>query len=77
MPGGDGTGPAAGQGRGQGRGYGQGGRGGTGRGIGGGTVQGPGGRCRCPNCGHTEPHQLGTPCYHRKCPKCGAPMARA
>ena len=73
MPGGDGTGPA-----GQKRGYGQ-GRGGAGRGLGrgGGTAQGPGGRCRCPNCGHTELHQLGVPCYHRKCPKCGAPMTRS
>lgn len=75
MPGGDGTGPA---GQGRGRGYGQGrGRTGGNLGRGGGTAQGPGGQCRCPNCGHTEPHQLATPCYHRKCPKCGAPMTRA
>ena len=71
MPGGDGTGPA-----GQRRGYGSSvARQGLGRD--GGTAQGPGGRCRCPNCGHTEPHQLSTPCYHRKCPKCGAPMTHA
>jgi hypothetical protein len=32
------------------------------------------GSCRCPNCGHVEPKQLTVPCYHRKCPKCGALM---
>ncbi|EMR74637.1 hypothetical protein MBGDF03_00561 [Thermoplasmatales archaeon SCGC AB-540-F20] len=74
MPGGDGTGPD-GQGpvagRGRGRGQGQ------GRGLGGGFAQGPDGECRCPNCGHREPHQLGVPCYNKKCPKCGSPMTRA
>jgi hypothetical protein len=45
--------------------------------MGGGTAQGPGGECRCPNCGHREPHQLGQPCYSKKCPKCGAPLTRA
>ena len=68
MPGGDGTGPD-GQGpvaeRGQGRG------------LGGGFARGPDGECRCPNCGHREPHQLGVPCYNKKCPKCGSPMTRA
>ncbi len=73
MPRGDGTGPI-GQGGGFGRNQ---GRAGRGRGQGGGTAQGPGGWCRCPNCGHTEPHQPATPCYTRKCPKCGAPMTRA
>ena len=68
MPGGDGTGPD-GQGPVAGRG--------KGRGFGGGYGQGPGGMCRCANCGHTEPHQLGVPCYDKKCPKCGANMARA
>lgn len=77
MPGGDGTGPDGnGPVAGQGRGRGQGRRSG-GRGMGGGTAQGPGGECRCPNCGHREPHQLGQPCYSKKCPKCGAPMTRA
>ena len=71
MPGGDGTGPQ-GQGPMTGRG-----RAGRGRGQGGGFAQGPGGECRCPNCNYKEAHQLGVPCYDKKCPKCGAPMTRA
>ncbi|MBN2066777.1 MAG: hypothetical protein JW771_08240 [Candidatus Thermoplasmatota archaeon] len=71
MPGGDGTGPD-----GQGPIAG-GGRGRRGRGLGGGFAQGPNGECRCPNCGHKEGHQLGVPCYNKKCPKCGSPMTRA
>ena len=75
MPGGDGTGPD-GQGpvagRGRGRGQEQGGRG-----LGGGFARGPDGKCRCPNCGYEEPHQLGVPCYNKKCPKCDSPMTRA
>ncbi|OYT29449.1 hypothetical protein B6U98_02195 [Thermoplasmatales archaeon ex4572_165] len=67
MPGGDGTGPIGG-------GL---GRGGGGRGRGSGFGQGHDGECRCPNCGHHEPHQLSVPCYNRKCSKCGAPMTRA
>ena len=54
--------------------------GGRGQGRGrrtGGFGLGPGGECVCPNCGHREPHQLGVPCYARKCPKCGTPMTRA
>ncbi|HEC80898.1 MAG TPA: hypothetical protein ENI42_00520 [Thermoplasmatales archaeon] len=47
------------------------------RGGRGGFGLGPGGECICPNCGHKEPHQLGIPCYTRKCPKCGTPMTRA
>ena len=68
MPGGDGTGPIGGRGRGRGQG---------GRGLGGGLAQGPSGDCICPNCGYKESHQLGVPCYNKKCPKCGSPMTRA
>jgi electron transport complex protein RnfB len=59
--------------RGQGGGgFGRGGR----RGLGGGFGFGPGGECICPNCNHREAHIRGVPCYSRKCPKCGTPMAR-
>jgi hypothetical protein len=55
-----------------GRGTGQGDRrsGGSrpGRGLGGSLV------CRCPKCGHTEPHRRGTPCTAIACPKCGTTM---
>lgn len=37
---------------------------------------GIGGSCLCPNCNYKEAHQLGTPCYDKKCPKCGTPMTR-
>lgn len=66
-------------GRGQGGGQGGGGRGQGGRGrggMGGPVAGGPGGNCRCPQCGHTEPHELGLPCLQRKCPQCGATMTR-
>jgi len=72
MPRGDGTGPR-GQGPGTGRGTGQ---GGGGRGRSGGFAAGPGGNCICPNCGERLAHQIGTPCFERKCPKCGATMTR-
>jgi ferredoxin len=79
MPRGDGTGPR-GQGPGTGRGGGRGRGGGTGRGggmgRGGGFAAGPGGYCVCPSCGERTPHQLGSPCYQLKCPKCGAVMTR-
>ncbi|MCD6152838.1 MAG: hypothetical protein J7J07_02855 [Syntrophobacterales bacterium] len=71
MPRGDGTGP-----RGQGPRTGRGMGGTGGRGLGGGTAAGPGGYCVCPNCGEKVPHQLGTPCYGQKCPKCGTAMTR-
>lgn len=58
----------------QGGGQGQ-GRGG-GRGRMGGKGLGPGGYCRCPSCGNKVPHQQGTPCYQRTCPKCGTKMTR-
>ena len=73
MPGGDGTGP---DGQGPIAGGGRGRRQGRGRGMGGGFAQGPGGECRCPNCGYKEPHQLSVPCFNKKCPKCGSPMTR-
>lgn len=50
--------------------------GGRGR-QGGPKAAGPGGQCVCPNCGHKVAHQVGVPCYTRKCPKCGAKMTRA
>ena len=48
-----------------------------GRGQGTGFAQGSGGECRCPNCNYRESHQLGIPCYTKKCPRCGAPMTEA
>lgn len=45
-------------------------------GNGGGSGEGPGGKCRCPNCGHTESHQRGVPCNRKNCPKCGSAMVR-
>jgi len=71
MPRGDKTGPT-GQGPKTGRGRGRGGS--QGRGGGGGI--GPGGFCVCPACGEKTAHQMGTPCYEQKCPKCGAAMTR-
>ena len=70
MPGGNGMGPGGGGG---GRGMGRGG--GPGR-MGGPFAAGPGGSCVCPNCGHSEPHVVGQPCYQKTCPKCGTPMTR-
>jgi hypothetical protein len=52
-------------GRGLGRGA---GRPAGGRGYGGSTT------CRCPECGYSEPHTRGVPCYNAKCPKCGTRM---
>jgi len=49
---------------------------GLGRGRMGGFAQGPGGECVCPKCGNRVAHQIGTPCYQQKCPKCGSPMTR-
>jgi predicted Fe-Mo cluster-binding NifX family protein len=32
--------------------------------------------CVCPQCGHREPHERGTPCAQMRCPKCGVAMRR-
>jgi hypothetical protein len=66
-------------GRGRGGGHGGGGGRGQGRGpgrMGGSKAAGPGGYCICPNCEHRLPHQVGQPCYERKCPRCGTTMTR-
>ena len=82
MPGGDGTGPLGPGGRGGagpggfGRGTGQVGPGGRGR-MGGPFAAGPGGLCKCPKCGHEQPHGRAQPCNMVKCPKCGTIMTRA
>ena len=75
MPRGDGTGPT-GRGPGTGRGGGRGGGRGQGRMGGNKAGAGIGGECVCPACGATVPHQTGTPCNTRACPKCGAKMTR-
>ena len=51
------------------------GGGGTGR-MGGQYAAGPGGSCKCPNCGNREPHVAGKPCTNQTCSKCGAKMVR-
>ena len=61
----------------------------SGRGNGGGQAMGGGrgrkggplaggavGACRCPNCGHTQPHERGVPCTQVQCPKCKTSMVR-
>lgn len=75
MPRGDGTGPLWGGGSGTSRGAGMGGSR-RGRMGGSGAGAGPGGECTCPQCGTSIPHEVGVPCYFRKCPKCGAKMVR-
>lgn len=70
MPGGDGTGP---DGNGPIGARGQGRRGGGNR-PGRGTAAPQ--NCRCPSCGHLEPHQPGVPCSQAKCPECGSQMVR-
>ena len=49
-------------------GQGSGGSSRSGKGLGGAMI------CRCPSCGHTQPHRRGTPCSAIACPKCGTPM---
>ncbi|NOX71649.1 MAG: DUF134 domain-containing protein [Candidatus Micrarchaeota archaeon] len=75
MPRGDETGPA-GMGAGTGRGLGRGQGGGAGR-MEGPLAGGPGGKCKCPECGYEMEHGRGVPCNQTKCPKCGAMMTRA
>ncbi|MBD3361621.1 DUF134 domain-containing protein [Candidatus Woesearchaeota archaeon] len=62
----------AGPGRGLRRGRGS----GAGRGRMGGKAEGPGGACVCPKCGRRVAHQVGIPCYEKKCPVCNVRMAR-
>lgn len=58
-------------------------KGGKGRGIKGGRGSedgsGAGGsptNCVCPACGLVMPREPGIPCFQRRCPTCGSPMAR-
>lgn len=37
---------------------------------------GPGGHCKCPDCGYIIPHSSAQPCNLKQCPKCGTAMAR-
>ena len=38
---------------------------------------GPGGICKCPECGYEEAKVRGQPCMTKKCPKCQTLMKRA
>jgi hypothetical protein len=67
---GNGTGPID-KGPGIGRGV---GLSGEGRVRGDGFAAVPGSYCVCPNCGERAPHQLRSPCYNKRCPKCGTAM---
>ena len=71
-----GGGGAGGGGAGGGRGAGGGGGRGAGGGRGGGKGLGPGGQCVCTQCGKTQPHAVGTPCFKQTCPDCGTPLTR-
>jgi ferredoxin len=68
-----GRGMGPGMGRGMGRGVDQ-GRIGSGERLEGGRAPGFSWVCVCPNCGNRETHQVGQPCYQRRCPVCGARM---
>ncbi len=78
--GGRGSGGGRGQGQGgQGQGQGRGGQGQGGQGqgrMGGPRAGGAVGTCRCPQCGHREPHERGVPCLQKQCPKCGTALVR-
>ncbi len=52
-------------------------RGGRGQGNGNKAGAGPGGECRCPKCGHMQPHEAGQRCLDTLCPKCGTKLVRA
>ncbi len=58
------------------------GQGASGRGMGRGAMggtrpgSGPGGACKCPDCGEVVEHKQGIPCFQERCPKCGQPMIR-
>lgn len=49
---------------------------GRGRNNGNNAGSGPGGRCVCSKCGASVAHSTGTPCYSRKCSKCGGKMLK-
>ena len=51
------------------------GNGGRGR-MGGPFAAGPGGNCKCTQCGAVVPHQQGQPCNQARCPNCGSQMTR-
>lgn len=38
--------------------------------------RGPDGRCVCPRCGYSVPHERGVPCSTLKCPKCNLSLER-
>lgn len=63
----------------KGRVRGRGGRGQGGRGFGrmdGSFANENVGYCVCPQCGHSQPHERGFPCFEISCPKCGTPLIR-
>jgi hypothetical protein len=70
-----------GKGNNQQKGGNQGGAGGSGR-RGRGAMDGtragsgPGGSCKCPDCGAVVEHKQGVPCYQERCPNCGQPLVR-
>lgn len=47
------------------------------KGSGSGTGSGVSGKCICPSCGRSMPHEAGVPCAGIQCPGCGASMIRS